>query len=80
MHDYLPDFLVRLQSSVEAHLILETKGFDPLAEVKRDAAERWVAAVNAEGCFGHWQYGMARKIEDVPRIITEAANKMAKAN
>jgi type III restriction enzyme len=75
MHDYPPDFLVRLRSDVPAHLILETKGFDPLADVKRAAAERWVAAVNAEGRFGHWQYGMARKMEDVPRIITEAADR-----
>ena len=73
MHDYLPDFLVRLKSDVRAHLILETKGFDPLAEVKSAAAERWVAAVNAEGGFGCWRYGVARKIEEVPRIVTEAA-------
>jgi type III restriction enzyme len=75
MHDYLPDSLVRLRSDVPAHLILETKAFDPLADVKRAAAERWVAAVNAECRFGHWQYGMARKTEDVPRIITEAAGR-----
>jgi hypothetical protein len=34
------------------HVILETKGFDPLEEVKRAAAERWVAAVNADGNCG----------------------------
>ena len=73
MHDYLPDFLVRVQSGVQSHLILETKGFDLLADVKRAAAERWAAAVNAEGRFGRWQYCMARKIEDVPRIITKSA-------
>jgi hypothetical protein len=32
--------------SRKAHLILETKGYDRLTEVKA-AAERWVAAVNA---------------------------------
>jgi len=37
-------------------LILETKGWDPLEEVKREAAERWVAAVNADGTYGHWHY------------------------
>jgi type III restriction enzyme len=75
MHDYLPDFLVRLQSDVQAHLILETKGFDPLADVKRAAAERWVAAVNAKGSFGRWHYSVARKIEEVPQIITQAARQ-----
>jgi len=75
MHDYLPDFLVRLKTDVQVHLILETKGFDPLADVKRAAAERWVAAVNAEGRFGSWHYKVTRKIEDIPRIITEAAGR-----
>jgi hypothetical protein len=31
------------------YLVLETKGFDDLADVKAAAAERWVAAVNADG-------------------------------
>lgn len=65
-HDYLPDFFVRLKSDSRAHLIPETKGFDPLAEVMK------AAAVHAEGRFGRWRYGMARKIEDIPGIITRA--------
>ncbi len=69
MHDYLPDFILKMQSNGHAHLVLETKGFDPLADVKRAAAERWVAAVNAEGSFGQWRYGLARKIEEIPRLI-----------
>lgn len=59
-HDYQPDFIVRLRSG--DHLILETKGFDDLADVKAAAAERWVAAVNADGRFGTWRYTMARSI------------------
>src|SRR5690606_2497500 len=27
MHDYIPDFIVRLQSALPQHLILETKGY-----------------------------------------------------
>jgi hypothetical protein len=50
LHDYLPDFIVRLRNGV--HLILETKGHDPLEEVKAQAAQRWAAAVNAEGSYG----------------------------
>ena len=38
-HDYVPDFLVRLATDPEVHLILEVKGYDPLEEVKRLAAE-----------------------------------------
>ena len=56
-HDYIPDFIVRIRpraGSEPLHLILETKGFDPLKEVKTQAAERWAAAVNADGTHGRW--------------------------
>ncbi|MEI6343121.1 MAG: type III restriction endonuclease subunit R [Verrucomicrobiota bacterium] len=72
-HDYIPDFILRLTGNATRHLILETKGFDPLADLKKAAAERWVAAVNDEGSFGHWTYRMARKPEDVVPIIHEVA-------
>jgi type III restriction enzyme len=72
MHDYLPDFLIRLNTDEPQHLILETKGFDPLEEVKRAAAERWVAAVNADGSYGHWQYGVAKKAADIHDIVQAA--------
>jgi type III restriction enzyme len=32
-HDYMPDFIVRLKTEPPIHLVLETKGYDPLAEV-----------------------------------------------
>lgn len=62
-HEYRPDFIIRLTDGT--HLILETKGYDPLAEVKQAAAQRWVAAVNADGKFGKWSYAMIKKAEDV---------------
>lgn len=37
-HDYQPDFIVRLAGDERAHLIIETKGFDDLADVKAAAA------------------------------------------
>src|SRR6266566_1011574 len=37
-HDFEPDFIVRLNDSSNRHLIIETKGYDPLAEVKQQAA------------------------------------------
>ncbi|MEO8622679.1 MAG: hypothetical protein ABI625_16530 [bacterium] len=73
-HDYIPDFILRFEASGSPrHLILETKGYDPLDEVKEGAAQRWCAAVNADGRYGSWQFAMARKMEDVPYLITEAA-------
>jgi type III restriction enzyme len=72
MHDYMPDFVIRLKDDSPAHMILETKGYDPLEDVKRAAAERWVAAVNAEGSYGRWEYRIAKKTTEVNEIITAA--------
>jgi len=71
-HDYVPDFIVRLSAQPPLHLIFETKGFDPLEEVKIAAAQRWVAAVNADGSYGRWRYGIAKRIADVSGIVTDA--------
>jgi type III restriction enzyme len=78
MHDCVPGFIVRLVSTNGwRHLILETKGYDPLDEVKEAAAQRWCAAVNTDGWYGHWRFAMARRMEDVPFLIDEAANSHA---
>jgi type III restriction enzyme len=73
MHDYMPDFIIRVKSNPVVHLILETKGYDPRAEIKQAAAQRWVAAVNAESSYGRWAYVMTRKPSEVPDLIKEAA-------
>ena len=70
MHDYIPDFIVRLKRSKPHYVILETKGFDPLADVKAAAAERWVDAVNAEGSYGRWRYTMVKKAEDIDPYLS----------
>jgi type III restriction enzyme len=74
IHDYIPDFLIRLKGDEEKYVILETKGHDPLEEVKRAAAERWVSAVNADGKYGRWQYLLIKKIEDTTEAITRASS------
>jgi type III restriction enzyme len=74
-HDYLPDFIIRLADAPGRFLILETKGFDELADVKAQAAERWVSAVNADGRYGMWWYAMARKPEEVKMRVSEACAK-----
>ena len=48
------DFVVRLKGECELSLVLEMKGFDPLEEVKAQAARRWTQAINADGQFGRW--------------------------
>lgn len=65
--EYLPDFVVRLDSEDERYLIVEVKGADweNLAEIKKAAAERWCAAINAAGTFGHWEYLLAYKVADI---------------
>ena len=71
-HDYIPDFIIRLKGDPPRHLILETKGFDDLADIKAQAALRWVNAVNADGKFGTWGYALAKKPEEVATKIQEA--------
>ena len=73
----MPDFLIRLKGDPPLHLILETKGYDPLEDVKSAAAERWVAAVNADGSFGRWRFVLIKKPSDIGPALTAA---MATAN
>jgi type III restriction enzyme len=73
MHDYEPDFILRLKADPPLNVILETKGYDPLKDVKRQAAERWTAAVNADGRHGRWQYQLIERISDVTAKLTASA-------
>lgn len=70
MHDYVPDFIIKLKNGTS--LILETKGYDSLEGVKRDAAERWVNAVNADGSWGTWRYAIVKRVGDVAAAIGAA--------
>lgn len=72
-HEYIPDFIIRIKGDSDQYLIAETKGFDELEEVKREAAERWVRAVNVEGSFGRWRYRVAKQVSEIPRLISSAA-------
>jgi type III restriction enzyme len=77
-HDYVPDFIIKLINGT--HLILETKGYDPLEEVKVAAARRWIDAVNADGPFGRWSYAIARNPTDVPSLIDQALAELTAPN
>jgi type III restriction enzyme len=71
-HDYVPDFIVRLKTEPPLHLIIEVKGYDERAEVKAQAAQKWVDAVNADGGYGRWAYALARKPTEVNKLIADA--------
>ena len=71
-HDYVPDFLVQLNSEPPTMLILETKGFDTLEDVKKAAALRWVNAVNADGAHGRWAYELVHDISKIPAVLDRA--------
>jgi type III restriction enzyme len=74
MHDYQPDFIIQLDAKNERYLILETKGYDPLEDVKKAAAERWCSAVNAHGGYGQWHFEMIRKTDEVRRVLDNSLN------
>ena len=73
-HDYEPDFIIHLKSGDGEHLILETKGYDKKAEIKAQAAERWVSAVNAANSFGRWRYKVAWSVGQVRTVLDEVAS------
>jgi type III restriction enzyme len=68
-HDFEPDFIVRLNAGSDHHLIVETKGHDPLAEVKQQAAARWVTAVNEASKYGQWRFAMCRNVGEVRQVL-----------
>jgi type III restriction enzyme len=76
-HDYMPDFIVRLKTEPPLHLIIEVKGYDERAEVKAQAAQKWVDAVNADRTFGRWAYVVAKKPSDVKNLISSIAVEAA---
>ena len=78
-HDYYPDFLIRLACERPCHLILETKGYDPLEDIKRAAAERWVAAVNAEGSYGFWMYRIVKDVSSIAGVLNAALAEASSA-
>jgi hypothetical protein len=76
-HDYHPDFIIRFKTAKLNYLILETKGWDELRDVKKAAAIRWVNAMNADGKYGYWQYFMSG-IYEVKEGIEKAFDQIKK--
>jgi hypothetical protein len=42
-------------------------------------AVRWVAAVNAEGSYGHWRYVLVKKPSDITAALAEMAGRPGQA-
>lgn len=65
---YRPDFLIRLKTG--DMLILETKGQDTEQDkVKRQYLDEWTRAVNEDGRFGTWRWGVALKPGELRDIL-----------
>lgn len=68
LHEYWPDYLIRLKNSVT--LILEIKGEDSEQNrAKRDALKEWVEAINEDGKYGAWAWDVAFDPSEVNSII-----------
>jgi type III restriction enzyme len=76
-HDYVPDFIIRLKTEPPVYLILEVKGYDERKEVKVQASERWVDAVNADGTYGRWAYAIVSRPTEVEGAISDVAKNGA---
>jgi len=64
VHNYRPDYLVRLKSG--KMLVLEVKGLDSLEnKTKREFLPEWVRAVNSHGGFGQWSSDVSVHPKDV---------------
>lgn len=70
IHDYWPDFLIRLANNIT--LVLEIKGLDDdQNRKKRDSLAEWVDAVNEDGNYGTWAWDVAFDPKAVNSMITK---------
>jgi type III restriction enzyme len=78
-HNFMPDFLVRLESGVT--LILEIKGMmGEKEEAKFEAARRWVTAVNNWGRMGRWAFHVCRDPQMLARELAYLESTSSKAS
>jgi len=74
MHNYRPDFLVKLTNGMT--LILEMKGYeDEEARVKAEAARRWVKAMNNWGEMGRWEYKVCRSPLELKNLLANLSEE-----
>ena len=70
IHDYYPDFLIRLKNNVT--MVLEIKGIDDNQnKEKRRYLKDWISVVNENGSYGTWVWDVAFNPSNVRGIITK---------
>ena len=64
-HEYIPDFIVRLDDG--RNLILEVKGFknEHVNDKKSTTENYWIPAVNKLGSFGTWAFAQFESVYDM---------------
>ena len=68
LHDYYPDFLIRLDNDVT--LVLEVKGVDDNQnKEKRRYLEQWVDVVNEDGNHGTWSWDVIFNPSELRNVI-----------
>lgn len=73
---YEPDFLVKLASGMT--LIVEIKGqFHEETEMKHQAADQWLRAVNRWGQLGRWEFMVCRDPQQLGAMLAERLGKAA---
>lgn len=78
LHDYWPDFLVRLKNGIT--LVLEIKGMDSdQNKAKRNQLEEWTDVVNEDGRYGAWAWDVAFHPAEVRGIISKHSKTDASA-
>ena len=72
---FVDEKVIPVRPAERVDLILETKGYDELAEIKAAAAERWVAAVNVDHQHGIWEYRLTRSVSQVRAVLDSLARR-----
>jgi type III restriction enzyme len=65
---YLPDFVVEMTDG--RFLVVEIKGQEGDAAIKKTAGERWCKAVTNDGRFGNWAYSICWGPNDIMNVLT----------
>ena len=68
---YFPDFVVGMTD--DKFLIVEIKGQEGDAAIKKAAAERWCKAVTNDGRFGSWAYSICWGANDIINVLNAHA-------
>ena len=70
VRNYYPDFIIRLKSGI--HLIIEVKGQQTEQDkAKQSYMNQWIQAVNEDGRYGQWAFGVARTPSELIDILAE---------